>query len=189
MAVVQLLEDAQAPLIAKPYFADGDPGPIVASMAHVPEMLEVAMPFLSMVFGASSVSLRTKEIVILRASVLQSCRYCTETHTVVARDVGLTLEEVRELRGEASAGAFDDPAELALIAWIDAVAGTTGVPPPQVTTSLEEHYSQAAIVELTMLIGATLMLTRYATSLQLPTNEETLRRLDEDGLARIAASG
>jgi AhpD family alkylhydroperoxidase len=187
MAVVPLLDGSQAPLLAQPYFANGDPGPIVSSLAHVPELLEVAMPFLGIVFGPSSVSLRTKEIVVLRTSVLQSCRYCTETHTVVARDAGLSLDEVRELRGEGAAGGIEDPADVALVRWIDAVAGTTQVPPPDVVASLQEHHSEPAIVELTALIGATMMLNRYATSLRLPTSHETLHRLGEEGLARTAA--
>ncbi len=43
---VALITAAGAPLLAWPSFAGGDPGPIVAALAQVPEMLEVAVPFL-----------------------------------------------------------------------------------------------------------------------------------------------
>ncbi len=181
MAVVGLLDEAQAPLTAKRYFADGDPGPIVASLAHVPELLEAAMPFLGTVFGPSALSFRTKEIIVLRTSRLQSCRYCTETHTVVAREAGLSIDEVRALRDEGAPEAIDDPAEVALVGWVDAVAGSLQAPSNDVEEAVRRHFSDSEVIEATMLIGATMMLTRYATSLQLPTSEDTLQRLREEG--------
>jgi len=83
-AVVALMTGAQAPLLARPFFAYGDPGPIVAALAQVPELLEATAPFLGAVLGPSAVPARTKEIVVLRTSARASCRYCVEAHTVVA---------------------------------------------------------------------------------------------------------
>src|SRR6266851_7657616 len=97
-AAVALLSREQAPLLAQPFFAGGDPGPIVAVLAHVPEALEVALPFIGMVLGPSAIGVRTKEIAILRTSARASCRYCVEAHTVAALDVGFTAAEVRSLR-------------------------------------------------------------------------------------------
>ena len=123
MSGVQLVPAAQAPLLARPYYARGDPGAIVATLAHVPEVLEVAMPFIGTVLGPSSLDARTKEIVILRTSARLGCRFCVQTHTVAARDAGLSPGEVRALRGEAPGkAAFPDPGELALLGWVDAVA-------------------------------------------------------------------
>jgi AhpD family alkylhydroperoxidase len=87
-------------LLARPYYADGDPGPIVAARAQVPELLEVAMPFLAGAPGPSGIDWRTKEIVIVRTSALAGCRYCVQGHTVVALEAGLSRAEVCALRGE-----------------------------------------------------------------------------------------
>jgi AhpD family alkylhydroperoxidase len=182
MSLVPLLDAQQAPLPAQEYYADGDPGPIVAALAHVPEVLEVTLPFLGVVLGPSALSLRTKEIVILRTSADLACRYCVDTHTVVARDADLSVDEVRALRGEAEvAPAFPDPADRALIGWVDAVALGPGTPPPDVAAAVSAHFGEAALVELTLLAGTTLLLNRFATSLGLPTSPETLRRLGEEG--------
>ena len=62
--LVALVEADQAPLLARPYFAAGDPGPIIAALAQVPEMLEATAPFLGRVLGPSCLPARTKEIVI-----------------------------------------------------------------------------------------------------------------------------
>ena len=55
---IPLLGADQAPLLARPFYAGGDPGPIVAAMAHVPELLEVAMPFLGTALGPSGIDWR-----------------------------------------------------------------------------------------------------------------------------------
>jgi AhpD family alkylhydroperoxidase len=182
MSLIPLLDADRAPLTAQAHYADGDPGPIVSSLAHVPELLDATLPFLGAIFGPSALDLRTKEIVVLRTSAMLRCRYCVETHAVVARDAGLRVEEVVALR-DPDDGTLADPREAALVAWVDAVALGPGTPPEQVAADLQSHFAEADVVELTLLVGATLMLNRYATSLGLPTSAETLRRLAEEGLA------
>jgi len=178
---VPLLDAASAPLTARRYFSDGDPGPIVAALASVPELLEVTLPFLSTVLSASALDARTKEIVIVRTSAVQECRYCIDAHSVVALDTGLTVAEVRTLseRGPAS---LPDEREAALLAWIDAVAGATGPVQDSVAARLGAYYRDYEIVELTLLIGATMMLNRFCTALSLPTSTEVTMRLTEEGL-------
>jgi AhpD family alkylhydroperoxidase len=181
MAVVPLIARDQAPMTAQPYYADGDPGPLVAAFAHVPEVLDSIMPFLGTIFGPSSLPARVKQIVVLRTSALQRCRYCIDTHTVVSREAGLDPEEVAALRGELSGSTFQEPAEAALLEWIEVVGGTSDRPEQRTAERMHEHYSEAAIVELTTLVGATLMLNRFATGLALPTSQGTLERLAEEG--------
>ncbi len=178
---VPLLDAASAPLTARRYFSDGDPGPIVAALASVPELLEVTLPFLSTVLSASALDARTKEIVIVRTSAVQECRYCIDAHSVVALDTGLTVAEVRTL-SERSPASLPDEREAALLAWIDAVAGATGPVQDSVAARLGAYYRDYEIVELTLLIGATMMLNRFCTALSLPTSTEVTMRLTEEGL-------
>jgi AhpD family alkylhydroperoxidase len=178
-----LLEPDQAPLLARPYYAGGDPGPIVAALAHVPELLEVAMPFLGAALGPSGIDWRTKEIVIVRTSAVAGCRYCVQAHTVVALDAGLTRDEVTALRAESAVeGAFADARELALLAWVDLVAGG-GPVPDTARAAVRARFADHEVVELTTLIGATLLLNRFATALALPTGGETMERLIAEGMA------
>jgi AhpD family alkylhydroperoxidase len=185
MPVVELLDEDAAPMLAQPYYAGGDPGPIVKALAHVPELLEVALPFIGAALGASAIDLRTKEIVILRTSAVLRCRYCVQTHAVVAHDADLSADQVNALAdddADAIAAAFPDAADRALISWTDAVALGPGTPPEAVTAALQQTVDDAELVELTVLVGATLMLNRLATSLGLPTSPQTLDRLRADGL-------
>lgn len=180
--VVPLVVAGQAPLLARPFYAGGDPGPILATLAHVPELLEVAAPFLGGVLGPSYLPARIKEIAILRTSWRASCRYCVEAHTVVARDAGLAVAEVRALRGGDAATAFPDPAEQAVIGWCDALVAT-GPVPRAATAALTAAFADHEVVELTLIGATTLLLNRLCTALNLPTSPEVLARLAGEGLS------
>jgi AhpD family alkylhydroperoxidase len=173
----------QAPLLARPYYEAGDPGPVAAALAHVPELLDACLPFLATVFGPTALPARTKELVVLRTSALLACRYCVEAHSVAALDAGLSLEEVHALRRPgAEREIVDEPGAAALLVWVDAVAGGTGPVDPECREALAPHFTDAEVVEITLLVGVTLMLNRFCTALDLPTTTET-RRLVEVGLA------
>jgi AhpD family alkylhydroperoxidase len=178
---VALIDGASAPLLARELFAAGDPGPIAASLAQVPELLGPTLPFLGAVLGPSWIALRDKEIVILRTSAVMGCRYCTEAHTVVALDSGLSRDEVRGLRGELPlADAFPDEADRALVAWCDAVAA--GVESDLESARAALVADDARVVELTLLVATTVLLNRYATALALPTSPDVRDRLVQEGL-------
>ena len=84
---VELLDPTTAPLLVEDLFAGGDPGPIAAAFAQVPELALVALPFLGASLGAGSTGARVKELAILRTSAVLACRYCVAAHTTVAFDV------------------------------------------------------------------------------------------------------
>jgi AhpD family alkylhydroperoxidase len=184
VATVQLIDADQAPLLARPYYADGDPGPIVGALAQVPELMEKTLPFIGAALGPSALSWRVKELVIVRTSALLECRYCVQTHTAVALDAGLSRTEILALRGRdaALADVFTDPAELALLRWVEAVAVGPGTVPADVRADMTRHWADHEVVEATVVVGATLMLNRFATSLQLPTSTETTERLAAEDL-------
>ncbi len=181
-ARVTLIEADQAPLLVRHLFEDGDPGVIVRALAMVPEVAEVAVPFIGVALGPGSVDPEAKETVILRTSAVLDCRYCVDAHTVVALDMGLRTERVRALRnvaGGATPGL--DSGARALVAWIDAVAGGRGPVPDDVHADLAEHFADHQVVELLVTLGATMLLNRLCTGLALPSSAATLARLAAEG--------
>ncbi len=183
MARVELLDATTAPITTQAYFAGGDPGPIVAALAHVPELVGPTLGFVGAALGQGAASTRHKEFAILRTSVLQGCRYCIHAHTTVALDVGLSDAEVRTLRGELPVEqGFPEAAEQALIGWIDGLAGATGPVRDEVWASAREHYAEHILMELSITIGATMFLNRFATGFELPTSPEVLARLESENL-------
>ncbi len=181
MSRIDLLDADSAPITVKEFFAGGDPGPIVAALANVPELLGPTMAFVGAALGDGAAATRHKEFAILRTSVLQGCRYCVHAHTAVALDVGLSLDEVRALRGEREIDAsFADPAEQRLVRWIDAMAGATGPVPEEVWNDARLSFPDHVLLELSVTIGATLFLNRFATGFELPTPASTPERLPEE---------
>jgi AhpD family alkylhydroperoxidase len=189
MSVVEPIAPDQAPLLARPFYGEGDPGPITATLAHVPELLETALPFIGAVLSPSSIDALTKEIVILRTSSVMACRYCVDSHTPVALDSGLTRAQVRALRGEAGfdiTAEFPDRRQRILIAWTDEVASGTGAAGERVTADFSGAFAGHEVVELTLLVTVTLLLNRFASTLRLPVGADTITRLAAEGFERIS---
>ncbi len=181
--LIDLIEREQAPLLARRFYGDGPASPITASLAQVPELLEVALPFVGAALGPGALDSRTKELAILRTSALLECRYCVQTHTVVALDCGLTRDEVCALRGELALDAvFADERERTMLAWIDAVALGRGPVDPELQQRAAAALAGHELVELTLAVTATLMLNRYCTALDLPASAATVARLTDEGL-------
>jgi AhpD family alkylhydroperoxidase len=180
---VELLDSSSAPIMARPYFDGGDPGPIVAALANVPELLAPTLGFIGPALSPGAAGVRFTEFAILRTSALLGCEYCIRAHTAVSLDIGLTDAEIRALRGESAIDdAFTDEGERALISWIDAMAGATGPVPHDVFEAALSHVPTHILIELSATIGATMFLNRFATGFQLPTSPDVTNRLEQAGL-------
>jgi AhpD family alkylhydroperoxidase len=182
MPRIELLDASTAPLTVQSWFAGDDPGPIVAALANVPELLGPTLGFVGAALGAGAVGTRHKEFAILRTSALLGCQYCIHAHTTVALDVGLADAEVRALRGEIPLeAAFPDESERSLIRWIDAMAGASGPVPDDVWDEARRAFADHLLVELSVTIGATMFLNRLATGFELPTASGVIERLQREG--------
>ncbi len=173
MSAVSLVGVEQAPLLARPYYRDGDPGPIVAALAHVPEVLEVMMPLVGAVLGPSSLPTRLKEVVVLRTSVVGRCRFCVDTHTVVAWDCGLSREEVAALRDEGPWPPSLSRMERAAARFAELMWGD----PERAVAVLRPHLEDPGIVEMVVLCSTTMLLNRLCTALALPVSATVAERL------------
>ena len=182
MSNISLITPETAPLTVRQFFSSGDPGPIVSSLAHVPDLLKPTLPFIGAALGPMGLDLRTKEIVILRTSAIQHCQYCVATHTYVAHNAGLTSEEVKQLHSSKTPTAFTTEREKALLRWTDIVAKGSAPVGADEVERIRKEFNDAELTELTMLIGATLMLNRYATALNLPINDEHQTYINEKEL-------
>ncbi|MEO6317538.1 MAG: carboxymuconolactone decarboxylase family protein [Acidimicrobiales bacterium] len=181
MSRVQLLDVDTAPLSSKAYFEGGDPGPVVAALAQVPELVAPTAAFIGAALGPGASSARHKEMAILLASSVQGCRYCVQAHTVVSLDAGLSADEVRGLRGELPiAEAFEEASEQALATWIEAMA-RPGPVTELVWESARAFWPEHILVELAVTIGATLLLNRFATGFELPSAASVVDRLTAEG--------
>ena len=146
----------------------------------MPELLGVSLPFIGAVLGPSSIPVRPKELVILRTSAVLACAYCVGVDTNVALDVGLSEPEVRALRGRDSPCATPSSTPPNWRCW----TGWTwwrekGSVPQALMDALGAHFPEHEVIELTLLVGTTMLLNRFCTALDLPVPETRLAALAE----------
>ncbi len=175
---ITLIDPGEAPPLARPFFsASGETSPIVRTLAQVPELLGAVLPFVGAALGTGSVSAREKEIVILRVSWRNECRYCVGAHTVVAHDSGLSPAEIGAICGGVPVGW--SAREQAVLDLADALALGAADGPASVERALAAGLAEHQVVELVVCLGATVMLNRFCSAFTLPLTTATATRLEE----------
>lgn len=166
-ARLPLLTFEEAPLAAKRWFGpSGSASALTRSLATAPDVLATMMPFLGQIMGAGSVDLATKELVILRVSALNGCRYCVAAHRVIAAEAGVAAEQIEavcDVGGGQLATRDDD-----VLAWIDSVVLDAAAIDEHLLERMSRAWRDDQLVELTLLAGATTMLNQYCTAFAIP---------------------
>ena len=125
------------------------------------------MPFLAEVMGESSIDLGTKELVIVRVSQLNGCRYCLAAHRPLALESGVAPDHLAAACDEASLESLPDR-ERMILEWVDRyVTDPRGVDDELVARTLD-HVRDDQLIELSILIGATQLLNDYCTAFDVP---------------------
>jgi AhpD family alkylhydroperoxidase len=129
--------------------------------------METLMPFLASIMGESSLDLATKELVIVRVSQLNGCRYCLAAHRPAALDIGVPPEQVEMLCDAAPLDGL--PArERAIVAWVDQVTRDARGTTDELAARTLEHVRHDQLIELTLLAGTITMLNQYCTAFDVP---------------------
>lgn len=168
MSRVRLLERDEAPLTARRlYRDDGTASPLTRSLVHAPDVLETFMPFLAQIYSPGSVDLATKELVIVRVSQLNACRYCLAAHRPAALDAGVALEDLAAVCDEAPLDGLAER-ERTLVKWVDRyVLDPDGMDDELVARALD-HFRDDQLIELALVAGVTQLLNHYCTAFAIP---------------------
>jgi AhpD family alkylhydroperoxidase len=165
---VPLPTAAGAPPLARLWYRpDGSASPLTRSFANAPDMMETLMPFLGQIMDESSIDLATKELVIMRVSQLNGCRYCLAAHRTVALAAGVPPGQ---LDAVCDAGALEmlPPRERAIVAWVDQVTLDARGVSDELVAGLLDHLRDDQLIELTVLAGTITMLNQYCTAFDIP---------------------
>ena len=130
--------------------------------AHNPAVLEVTLEYLDTLY--EQLTPRTKELVILTVASARGARYEWHQHVDIARDNGVTLEEMRAIGG-GDFSPFDDE-EYVLLQY--AMAVESGGVTDQIHDALAASYSPAEIVAIGLLVDFYVGLCNYVASVDLP---------------------
>ncbi len=163
MTAIPLVDPAHSPLLARPYLSPEGCSPLAAALAHVPELLEAAMPFFGTLYGPTALPDRLKEIVVVRVSALNGCRYCTRVHGTLAAAAGLLPAEIAALGSDTEFAPTFAEEERAAIAFAEALCRR----PADSVAFLRPHFRDDQIVELALLGATTISLNRFCTALGL----------------------
>ena len=164
MTRLPLLEEDEIPeeyhyLFTDDYLGDRH---VFRVWAHNPEVLEATLEYLNTLY--EQLTPRRKELAILQVARSRGARYEWHQHVDIARDKGVTTEEMRDLGG-GDRTRFDE-AESVLLQYADAVA--TGEVTDRIHAALERHYSPGEIVALGLLVDFYVGLCNYVAAVDLP---------------------
>jgi len=135
-------------------------------LLNSPSVAEAWQAFNSAIRFNTALDDRARELAIMRVSQLNGADYQFNIHAEkYAPEAGITPEQVAALGNGENSSLFA-PAHRALLAYANAMTTVIDVP-DDVFERLRKHYTDAQIVELTVLIGAYNMHTRVGRALRI----------------------
>jgi len=142
------------------------------ALLHAPGLASAWLDFNNAVRYQTGLGDRVRELIILRVAALNGADYVFEIHrSRYAEPAGVTRVEVEALRDWRKSGLFGLE-ESALLAYVDAMTRDVTVP-DAVFKGLREHFSERAVVELTVLVAAYNMHTRVLKALDIDAERDT----------------
>jgi uncharacterized peroxidase-related enzyme len=141
----------------------GKPGNVQKAMAHRPEMLKNFLGFYSSV--GRSLDRKLYELIYIRVSLMNGCRYCTQHHLASSKRAGLTPEDWAALKiGDYSRYSAKERAALVYVEKLTRL-------PHDVTDAdfgpLKNQFSDAEIVDIHVLTGVANLTNRFTDPLGL----------------------
>jgi uncharacterized peroxidase-related enzyme len=141
----------------------GKPGNVQKALAHRPEMLKNFLNFYASV--GRSLDRKLYELIYLRISLINGCRYCAQHHVASSKRAGLTAEDWAGLR----AGNYSryGEKERAALVYVEKLTRA----PQEITETdfdeLKKHFSDPEIMDLHMLAGLANLTNRITDPLGL----------------------
>ena len=116
---------------------------------------------------------RIKEMVVIKTSHVNGCHYCYAHNTALGQAAGITHDEIIAMSSDAylESETLSDR-EKAAIQWAEAVTNNSAARNDELFERLKTLYSNAEIVELTMVSAMFNMINRLNDSLRVPIEEQ-----------------
>ena len=133
-----------------------------------PQHLQTMIAHFRTVMNEGTVPPLLKELLWVRVSHLNQCRYCLNSHTVLARRHGGSEALIEAIQDRGSAVAVDalEPGWRAALDYADALHGSGHSVTEELYARLAAAWDQGQIVEITMVIGMTEYFNRFNNSLR-----------------------
>ena len=177
----EALAAMRPPIPRYPLTQEGRPSAsnILGAMAHHPALARAYFTLNGHLLLATSLTERQRELVIMRAAVLQRSSYEWVQHVFLARDAGLTELEIAWIAWGPSAP-FWTEIESALLRAVDELVGE-GVVGEQTWTVLSAHLDTQQILDLIFTAGSYTLLAWMVQSLGIALDNDLLEAFGDPG--------
>jgi alkylhydroperoxidase family enzyme len=134
-------------------------------MLHSPALANAWFDLNQAVRYGTEIDGQSRELAVIRVAILNNVEYVQRAHgPAYALKEGLTPEQVSALANWRDSQLFSER-QRALLAYTDAMTREIKVP-DEIFAEVRKHFSERQTVELTMLISAYNMLTRFLQALE-----------------------
>jgi AhpD family alkylhydroperoxidase len=103
-----------------------------------------------------------------RVAWWNGCEYCQDAHAAKGRRFGIPTEKIEALNDYANSPLFSDPEKVAL-EYADAITDTHRDVDDELFASLQRHYDDDTIAELTMIIAWQNASSRFNRAFRIPS--------------------
>jgi uncharacterized peroxidase-related enzyme len=135
-------------------------------MAHRPEIFSTMQAHFAAVLNTGTVPTRLKELIIVRTSQLNETPYCLASHTILARNLGWTDDQLSHLADWPRRNDFT-PADKAALRLAETVTRDAHALSDEQFAELRGFYSEGEIVELLCAIGLFNYFNRFNNALRM----------------------
>jgi uncharacterized peroxidase-related enzyme len=135
-------------------------------MAHRPEIFATMQAHFAAVLNTGTVSTRLKELIIVRTSQVNSTPYCLASHTILARALGWSDDQLAHLADWPMRNDFT-PAEKAALRLAETVTRDAHALSDEQFAELRTYYAEGEIVELLCAIGLFNYFNRFNNALHM----------------------
>ncbi len=135
-------------------------------MAHRPEIFATMQAHFGAVLNTGTVPTKLKELIIVRTSQINDTPYCLASHTILARGLGWSDDQLTHLAEWPQRNDFS-PAEKTALRLAETVTRDAHAVTDEQFAELRGFYSEGEIVELLCAIGLFNYFNRFNNALQM----------------------
>ena len=135
-------------------------------LGHTPELGAAFTDSVMAMLKDAELDWKTKELLILKATLKNECQYCVVQHEVVSDRLGISIDKISDIQGnryqDSSLFTEGEKALLDLTAQIGIDANNV---PDEIWTRVKVSYSEAQIVEAVYVITQYIAISKFGDAL------------------------
>jgi uncharacterized peroxidase-related enzyme len=129
--------------------------------SHSPVTLDAFIPFYKALMKGS-LDGKLRELAYIKASLVNDCPYCADSHRTTGRKAGLTDSQIQEVSNYESSALFS-PLEKLVLKYAEELTRTARSS-AEILQELKNHLSEEQLVELNLTIGTANLTNRFNMS-------------------------